>query len=534
MSQSPVFERLSQALQQGALSRREVLRLALGAGAFAMLPGAIRAQSRSRFVDYPFQLGVASGYPTPDGFTLWTRLAPSPLADDGGMGADEQIEVRWEVAEDVHFGTVVRSGKVIAVGEHAHSVHADVDGLAADRWYYFRFIAGGEVSVVGRTRTAPATGAAVKGMKFGLGSCQHFEQGWFNAYPHLIADAPDLMCFVGDYIYESSWGDDLVRRHARPEPYSLIDYRARYAQYKTDPGLQAAHAAMPWIVTWDDHEVDNDWAGSQSERLDPRFLQRRAAAFQAFVEHMPLPASIRRSLGDSLQLYTQCAFGGLANFFVLDDRQYRNPQPCPDEAKGGGSTVFTTSDCPALDSEALTMLGDAQERWLGQQLKASRAQWNVVVQQTLVSPMDNSPAAGNQVWTDGWDGYPVARRRLLEQLARPTLRNPLVIGGDVHAAVVCDVKRDARADSMVVAAEVCGTSIASQGWPQAHYDELRPVNPHLQHVRSDQRGYALFELNRKDAQVALRVVESVKQPESPISTQARFHMEDGVRGIRPA
>lgn len=180
------------------------------------------------------------------------------------------------------------------------------------------------------------------------------------------------------------------------------------------------------------------------------------------------------------------------------------------------------------------MLGDAQERWLGQQLKASRAQWNVVVQQTLVSPMDNSPAAGNQVWTDGWDGYPVARRRLLEQLAQPALRNPLVIGGDVHASVVCDVKRDASADSKAVAAEVCGTSIASQGWPQAHYDELRPVNPHLQHVRSDQRGYALFELSRKDAQVALRVVESVKQPESPISTQARFHMEDGVRGIRPA
>lgn len=519
---------------EAPLTRRALLRGAIGLGALALAgPFAARAQMRTRFTGYPFTLGVASGYPRPDGVSLWTRLAPQPLAADGGMTVDEWVTVTWQVADDEGFSRIVREGRVRTVQELAHSVHVDVDGLAPDRPYFYRFIAQDDMSPVGRTRTAPAPGATPDRLRFAIASCQHYEQGWFTSYPHVVADQADLMVFLGDYIYESSWGDELVRRHATPEPYDLDGYRVRHAQYRTDPDLQAAHAAMPWLVTFDDHELDNDWSEAATEHLDPRFLLRRAAALQAYYEHMPLPRSMLPGIDGSLRIHTTVDFGQLARFVVLDERQYRTAPACPDPYKGGGSSYLDPAGCEALRDPARTLLGREQEAWLQQQLRGSTARWNILAQQTLMTPMDTKPGDGETLLTDTWDGYPLARQRVLAELGRKQLGNPVVVGGDIHATVVADLQQDPRAGSPVLGAEVCTTSLASQGWPQSTYDGYLRDNPHLKFGRSDRRGYCLLTLG-KDCDVAIRAVATVKQPRSEVETLARFVVEDGVRGIRPA
>jgi alkaline phosphatase D len=241
-------------------------------------------------------LGVASGTPLPAGVVLWTRLAPDPL-DGGGLGP-ESIPVRWEVAHDEQFAQLARSGTVDAVAADAHSVHVEVTGLEPDRWYFFRFMAGDEVSPTGRTRTAPAATATLDRLRFAFASCHNFEQGFYAAHRH-AADAaeedPDLVVFLGDYIYESTSSTPLARSHVGGEARTLAEYRTRHAQYKTDSDLQRLHAAAPWLVTWDDHEVDNNYARNRSENLDPQFMRRRADAYRAYFEHMPLPATARPS-----------------------------------------------------------------------------------------------------------------------------------------------------------------------------------------------------------------------------------------------
>lgn len=534
MTHSNRSAHLDALLRSGRLSRRELLAAAAGlglAGLFGASPS--WAQQAPRFVADPFQLGVASGYPTPDGFSLWTRLAPAPLQADGGIERDAMIPVQWQVAEDEAFAKVVAEGRVRAVHELAYSVHVDVTGLRPDRGYFYRFVCGPEISRVGRTRTAPALDAMPRALKFAFSSCQHYEQGHFNGYAQLLRDAPDLMIFLGDYIYESSWGDELVRRHMGGEPYTLEEYRVRHAQYKTDPDLQDAHAALPWLLTWDDHEVDNDPAGDESEHADPRFLLRRAAAYQAYYEHMPLPRRMRPRLDGSMPIHTRVDYGRLARFFVLDDRQYRSAMACPDPFKRGGSTTLDPSTCEALADPQRSLLGREQEAWLYAELASSDARWNVIAQQTLLSPMDNTAGPGRTVWTDGWDGYPHSQRGLIEALARPGLSNPLVIGGDIHANVVANVQLDPWGEARTVAAEVCGTSMSSQGWPQERYDGLRADNPQLVHARSDERGYVLVEISR-NADVQLRSPETVKQRESAVRTVGRYTVEDGVRGVRGA
>jgi alkaline phosphatase D len=532
---APAIALSNRLLREGRLSRRDFLRASLSLAAASMLPALASAQQqRARFVAHPFALGVASGYPVPDGVSLWTRLAPLPLQPDGGLGRDETVAVTWQVAEDEGFGRVVAEGRRRAVPELAHSVHVDVRGLRPDRGYFYRFLAGDEASPVGRTRTAPAAGALPRRLRFAIGSCQHYEQGYFNAYRHIVDDEADLMVFLGDYIYESSWGDDLVRRHAHGEPYDLAGYRMRHAQYKTDADLQRAHAAMPWLVTWDDHEVDNDPAGDQSEHLDPRFLLRRAAAYQAYFEHMPLPAAMRPRTDGGMRLHAEVGYGDLARFFVLDNRQYRTPQPCPDPFKGGGSTTVDAAACPQLDDPAASMLGAEQERWLLQGLADSRARWNVIAQSTLMTAKDDDPGPQRKVWTDGWDGYPRSRAAIYDALERHRTPNPVVVGGDIHATVLADLKRDPwDPSSPTIASEVCGTSISSQGSTQAEYDRRTAGNPQIRYARSDRRGYCLLTLGER-ADVEVRAVASEKRRDTAIETLARFAIENGRPGLKPA
>jgi len=504
------------------IGRRRFLEVLAALGVSQALPTCATDRKVS-FDSYPFTLGVASGYPSPSGVVLWTRL----------MGLEPlEIPVRWEVAADEAMRQVIFSGETTADPAWAHSARVEVQGLEPDRWYWYRFTAGDARSPIGRTGTAPAAAAPAQRLRFAFASCQQYEQGFFGAYRHIVADQPDLVAFLGDYIYESSWGSDLVRSHDAPEPYSLADYRARHALYRSDPDLQAAHAACPWIVTWDDHEVDNDYANDRPEDGMGReeFLRRRAAAYRAYYEHLPLPPRMGPE-GPNMRIYTHVDWGTLARFFVLDDRQYRSWHACPRPGWRGGSNTVDVSECTRIASPARSILGRAQERWLDGRLAASRAQWNVIAQQTRMAQMDELPGPGRRAWTDSWDGYPAARQRLLDSIAARKIQNPVVIGGDIHAFNVCQLKADfADPRSAVVASEFVGTSITSQGWPQERINEYLPDNPHVLYADSRYRGYVRVELDAKLWKADLRAMQTVQRRDAPCFTLASFVVEDGKAG----
>jgi alkaline phosphatase D len=510
--------------------RRRFLEAAAALGVSQSLPAAA-SDRRVVFDSYPFALGVASGYPAPDGFVLWTRLAPRPLEPGGGL-APGTVPVRWEVAEDEGFRKVVASRAEFPTHDWAHSVHAEVRGLAPERWYYYRFLAGDAVSPVGRTRTAPAPGVVAPRLRFAFASCQHYEYGYFSAYRKMVADDLDLVLFLGDYIYESSLRRNQVRMHERQEePATLEEYRARHALYKTDENLRWAHAAYPWIATWDDHEVDNDYAGDRQEdgATIEAFLLRRAAAYRAYYEHMPLPAAMRPE-GPHMRIHTTLRWGSLATFYLLDGRQYRAPQACPRKA-GGGNDV-DPQECAPLRDPARTMLGAAQEAWLDRQFRASRAAWNVVAQQTVMAQLDTRIGEGKRIWTDNWDGYPLARRRLLESAAAHKLANPVVLGGDVHMHFVNDLRLDFDdPGSPIVASEFVGTSVTSPAgnW-QKNLPEIVAENPHVRYARSDRRGYVRAGIAGARLTAELVGLDTVRQPESRAELLARFAVEDGRPG----
>jgi alkaline phosphatase D len=508
------------------LSRRTFLLAA--SGLIALGASATRcAAAQGRFASYPFTLGVASGYPRPDGFVLWTRLAPDPL--NGGGMPPAAVRVDWEVAFDEAFRNIVARGAERATAGFAHAVHAEIAGLDPGRWYWYRFHAGAATSPIGRTRTAPSAAGGADRMRFAVACCQQYEQGYYAAYRHMAADDLDLVTHLGDYIYESSWGRRFVRRHEAPAPVTLAEYRNRHALYKTDRDLQAAHAACPWILAWDDHEVQNDYARDHSqERVPPElFRQRRHAAYQAYYEHMPLPAAARPHL-DEMRIYGRSSFGTLARFFVLDDRQYRSPQACPRPGRGGGNVV---EDCPERLYRDRTLLGGAQERWLFGGLSATPARWNVIAQQTLMAQMDRLPGEGEAFWTDGWDGYPAARQRLLGYLRERRVANPIVLGGDVHMSVVADLKTDFGDETApVVATEFVTTSITSEGAARNRVDAWRADNPHIRHADPTRRGYTVIELSGRRCIAHLRTLDDASDPHSRLRTFASFAVEDGRPG----
>lgn len=501
----------------------------------AALPAALalsapRVIAQPRFDHYPFTLGVASGYPQPDRVVLWTRLAPDPL--NGGGMPDAPVMVRWEIAADARFRRIVDHGEIMAQPASAHTVHVQARGLAPSRWYWYRFMAGAAVSTVGRTRTAPAADDARGRLAFALASCQHYEHGQYAAYRDMAQQELDFVVHVGDYIYESSWGRNPVRSHGAPEPYTLTDYRNRYALYKLDPHLQAAHAAFPWLVIWDDHEVDNDYANDRSQDLDPEesFLLRRAAAYQAYYEHMPLPPDIYAG-GPQMKIHGTQAMGGLLELQLLDMRQYRDYHVCSrrnrDGSLRGGGNQMNVQECPELAQPGRSLLGAAQEQWLEAALAKSNARWNVIAQTTLMAQADREPGPQRIVYTDGWDGYPRARAKLLDFIAGRKIRNPVVIGGDVHFAVAGDLKTDfddARAPAM--ASEFVTTSISSQGPGRARIEALLGENPHIRFANGARRGYIRFEVTPRRWETTFRAVVNPVDAHSAVYELARYVVED--------
>ena len=500
--------------------RRSFLALALAAG---VAPGIVACAHLRTWKSDPFALGIASGCPRPDGIVLWTRIAPG--ADPGA-----REPVGWELAADEGFRDVVRRGSELADADAAHSVHVEVRGLDPSRWYWYRFAAGDARSAVGRTRTAPAPGRE-EPLSFAIASCQRYDDGHYAAWRHLADEAPGLVVFLGDYVYESAPRKDRVRTHSgRGAARSLDDYRARYAQYKSDADLQRIHASAPWILTWDDHEVQNDYASDRGQDLAPDFLARRAAAYRAWWEHMPMPPSMRPE-GPDLRVHDRYDWGALARFHVLDDRQYRDAHACPPPGRGGSTTV-DVADCPDLLRADRTILGRAQERWLEEGLAQRDVRWNLIAQQTLMAPF--TWAKDGRYWTDGWAGYPAARDRLFDAIVEREVANPVVLSGDVHCNYVCDLRR--RVDDppgAVIASEFCGTSISSAGLPQARVAAALPLNPHVKYGRSDERGYVALKLDRSRIEASLRVVSDVEDPNATIRTSARFVVEAGRPGPQP-
>lgn len=511
-----------------AISRRTFLLAASGALALGAAP-AHRVLATPGFSADPFALGVASGYPRPDGMVLWTRLAPHPL--HGGGMPPAPVGVAWEIAADEGFRIIVAKGRYIATPQYAHSVHVEATGLEPGRWYWYRFHAGGATSPTGRTRTAPARGGAPERMRLAVASCQHYEHGYFAAYRHMAAEDLDLVLHLGDYIYESSWGRQRVRHHEAEPPITLAEYRNRHALYKTDRDLRAAHAAFPWITTWDDHEVQNDYAGDHSQdRVPPGlFRKRRVAAYQAYYEHMPLPATARPQ-GSEMRIYASSRFGALARFFVLDGRQYRTPQACPPPGRGGSTVVEA---CSARLDPDRTLLGARQERWLSEQLANPDTRWNLIAQQTLMAQVDRMPGDGQAFWTDGWDGYPVARTRLLSHIRDKRVPNPVVLGGDLHTAIAADLRVDFdNPHTPVVATEFVTTSITSYGHARARTEAWMAENPHIKYADPTRRGYTAVELSMRRCVAHMRTLDDAHDPHSRIRTLASFAVDDGHPGVQ--
>lgn len=509
------------------LSRRTLLWQMTALG-LAPLAAPLRAAKPKTSLD-PFSLGVASGAPTRDGFVLWTRLAPRPAEPGGGLDP-VPLAVRWEVASDERFTKIEAKGTAFAVPGEAHSVHVEVDRLASARGYFYRFLHGDAVSPVGRTRTAPGANDPLARLRFGVASCQHYEQGFFGALRHAAESDLDLFVHLGDYIYESSWGARRDRRHAAPEPYSVDDYRIRHALYKSDAGLRAAHAAMPWLFTWDDHEVDNDYAGARSEWKEPEawFVERRMNAYRAWWEHLP----VRRTsypLGGHAKIFGRHAFGTLATFHVLDDRQYRDPHPCPRTGRGG-SRMIASKDCADLGDESRSLLGEPQESWLLDGLTQSRARWNLLAQQTLVAPFDRDYRKGNeQIWTDGWDGYPAARARLLSHLGTAKPRNPLFLGGDVHSFWATELSTNSwDAKAPAVATElVAGSVTAESGFPAGMAASALASHPHVKFCDGDRNGYLRVDLTPERAEARFLAVVDKFDAATKVETLGAFAIADG-------
>ncbi|UZK67682.1 alkaline phosphatase D family protein [Sphingomonas sp. M1-B02] len=485
---------------------------------------------------YPFTLGVASGDPRPDGVVLWTRLAPDPLASHGGMDP-VAVPVRWEISADESF-RAPRSGTIVAEPAWGHSVHAEIEGLAPDRTYFYRFIAGGVASPVGRTRTAPAADAMPGRLRIAFASCQHYEAGHYAAYRHMVADEPDLIIFLGDYIYEGKPGDRGVRRHQNAEPRDLAGYRARYATYKGDPLLQAAHHAAPWVMTWDDHEVEDNYGGDSNKfQHDPAaFLARRAAAYQAYFEHMPLRRAATPK-GAAMRLYRTVDWGRLAQFQVIDDRQYRDLPPCQpaDLIANRKPTVGLIRDCPERHRADRSLLGQAQERWLLDRLQDTRARWNLLSQQTLMKsqlriPFDDAEQGPSVYNSDSWDGYTAARDRVLRRWRDAGTPNPIVLSGDIHSFVAGD-HFDPDKHDRIIASEFVGGSLTS-GARDTMLKQNAANNPGFHFAENQVRGYARMDLTPGRCDVAFRGLSEVRDPLSAASDIARFTVENGQAGMK--
>jgi alkaline phosphatase D len=517
------------------LSRRSVLSagLVLGATTLTGLSGQLQGARAARaLLADPFRLGVASGDPSPGGIVLWTRLALHPLASDGlGGMPNRHVDVHWQVATDPAMQHVVRHGTAVARPAYAHAIHVVLGGLSPGREYWYRFRAEGHLSRIGRTRTTPATDAHPSALELVFASCAQFTHGYFTAYRKIAAEHPDLVLHLGDYIYE--YGADrnypitTVRTHAGPDAHTLANYRQRYAQYKTDRDLQAAQAAAPWLVTFDDHEVEDGWAGVYGKPFETQqlFMRRRAAAFRAYYENMPLRRTSVPS-GPDIRMYRRVHWGDLATLHLLDTRQFRDDQAC-----GSGYRI----DCDDADLPARTITGTAQENWLIDGFRSSTARWDLLGQQVFFAQRDGDERpdhVGAQM--DTWDGYAASRRRVTKGWVDAGVRNPVVLTGDIHEHWAANLKLDYDAEGPVVGTELVTSSISSNGdgedAPLRSHPWL-PWNPHLR-FQNNLRGYVRARITPTSLEADFRALRKVTRRDQQVFTRASVAIADQEPGVQ--
>lgn len=475
----------------------------------------------------PFALGVASGRPRADSIVLWTRLLFSE--EDRAAGTDA-LRVHVEVFADAALQRRVQKIEVVTDATRGHSVHVHLQRLQPSTDYWYRFQQGDARSPVGHTRTAPALNAEVRELRIALSSCQHYEQGQYIAHAEIAKQLLDFVLFMGDYIYESSNPQYALRKHNGEEPKTLAQYRDRYEQYKRDPMLQAAHAAHPWVLMWDDHEVVNDYANDQDRHYtDPQqMLQRRAAAYQAYFEHQPVLLGPETHSPADMRLYDQLSWGKLADVWTLDCRQYRSAQACRDPVRGGGRMVV---QCGELNDPSRTMLGQTQERWLSDRLSHSKRQWKLVAQATQISSTSVPTPVGRSYWNDAWDGYPEARKRLLQTVVDAQLQNVVTLGGDVHCNVAANLRLEPNnPQSPIVASEFVTTSITSRGLGDKPSAVIRESNADLLHYRPDERGYSLITVTPSEVRCDFRTTKFPAGSEAGLKTQASYVVKSGKAG----
>jgi len=505
------------------MSRRELL-AAGGAGAVALASGSLfagRALALPRGA-YPFVAGVASGEPAANSVVIWTRIALDSL---GRTPVKGKVPVSWELAEDEGITRIVARGVETAIAKEGHSVHVEVPNLKPGREYHYRFYANGEASAVGRTRTAPKKNKSPNSLRFCLASCSNWEAGYFTAYKRIAEDDPWFVVHVGDYIYEGGPGNG-VRQHSNAEPMEITGYRERHSQYNSDPDLLELRRLFPIVVTPDDHEVENNYASLISQvdtepDQDPKvFAKRRAAAYQAYYEFMPLRLPSHPQ-GSGMQLYRELPMGDLLNFVVADTRQYRTDQPYNDQGPANG---------PDMTTPAATLPGIAQEQWIVDRMGASKSTWNVLAQQVLMASHDLVPGQPKGYSTDQWDAYRASRRRVLSGIHSRGTSNPVVLTGDIHQHYAADLLLDFDdPSSPIVGSELCGTSVTSGGDGNDNHEDLTE-NPWIKY-NGKRRGYVRVTLDANELRADFRILSGVTTPNGAASTGASFTLQNGRPGL---
>ena len=512
-------------------TRRQLLTVATAAPLIGA-PAIVRAQSW--YAGYPFSLGVTSGDPAADGFVIWTKLAPKPFEPHGGMPT-VPLPVKWEVASDDRFKTIVASGEATARPELGHSVHVEVAGLQPDRPYWYRFALAGDQSPRGRARTLPPASASPRALKFGVAGCQNYEDGYFTAFRHLARE--DDLAFVyhyGDFIYEYKQRrpdydkDGLpvphVRNHIGQDCLDVADYRLRYAQYLSDYDLQAARAKHTWFPTFDDHEVENNWVQDENWKAVPPeiFRLRRQAGLQAWYEYMPVRAAMLPRNGIITNMYREARYGDLLSIDFLDTRSFRSKQPCDDGFK---------PYCPGIDDSKTQVISPEEESWLVQNLKRGQTQWNCVAQQVMMMSLDRRRYADEtqKIYNiDTWAAYTAQRNRLLAKMRG--LDNVVVLTGDEHQNFAGLLDNGDKA----VAVECVSTSISSGGDGsnlRTGSDVMLKNNAELKFI-NDQRGYLVCEVTPDAWTTQARVMDQVSMPGGAISTRATMTVPRGQPSLQ--
>lgn len=494
---------------------------------FGSLPLARRAVARQSFENDPFTLGVASGDVTDTGVVLWTRLAPEPEKADGGMPR-MPVAVDWELSLNRGMTRIIRNGQTLAMPELAHSVHLELDGLQPRSHYWYRFRVAGQESPVGRTLTLPGIGDTPDTsatLRFVTASCQNYTHGHFVAYRQMVRDDPDFVIHLGDYIYDTAFGESFRQHPSNDAPQTLDDFRRWHARYKSDRFLREAHAALPFFLAIDNHDaIDHN---------DPSRAAQRAAAYQAWYEHMPV-RGYPGAGANAFSLHRCIRVGEIAQICLLDVRQFRDPwDVCGDDYDRSYGFGNYRRRCEAIFAEDRSMLGASQEQWLSERLQQNSAAWNVIASPGPFLPFSYREGGSDLRYVSAWDAYPANRQRVAQALAQSTTGHPVILSGDVHSFWAVDGSAVRESGERVPVVEFVTSSI-SANWPpplaQAVSDNLS-YNPQVRFYDPAHRGYLLHQVSDSEWQTSARGIDDVQDDQARGRNVARFSIQHGEAGM---